>query len=92
MSAGLCHPVCVRALVRGVRALVRVVYIPPVASICKHLRPVCVSNVCQVRVECVSSGNNVYLCVNTGVSIVYLCVSSLCQVVIMVYLLCIYSV
>ena len=55
MLAWVCHPVCVRALVRGVRALVRVVYIPPVASICKHLRPVCVSNVCQVRVECVSS-------------------------------------
>jgi predicted RNA-binding protein with PUA domain len=55
MSAWVCHPVCVRALVRGVRALVRVVNTPPLASICKHLRPVFVSSVCQECVKCVSS-------------------------------------
>ena len=49
MSAGLCHPVCVRALVR-------VVYIPPLASICKHLRPVCLKSV-----KCVSSVSQVCL-------------------------------
>lgn len=60
MSACVCHPVCVRALVRGVRALVRVVTYPS----CKHLQAsasgvrakcgMCVSSVCQLCLECVS--------------------------------------